>query len=100
MRWWKTERGVTNQLIERMVELAGHPTLSHGEPIPTKDGVMPVIADRPLSEWAGTRAQVSASRHDVGSCATCASAAGAGTRVTVCAQPFNGRYTSAQGSAL
>jgi DtxR family Mn-dependent transcriptional regulator len=46
------ERGMTEKLIERMDELAGHPTrCPHGEPIPTADGVMPVLNDAPLTEW-------------------------------------------------
>jgi DtxR family Mn-dependent transcriptional regulator len=38
-------------LVERMDEKAGHPgRCPHGEPIPTADGVMPVIDDMPLAE--------------------------------------------------
>jgi len=44
------ERGVNDELEDRMDELAGHPTrCPHGEPIPSKDGVMPVVVDEPLS---------------------------------------------------
>ena len=43
------ERGVNDELEDRMDELAGHPTrCPHGEPIPSKDGVMPQIKDLPL----------------------------------------------------
>lgn len=46
------ERGVDERIIERMDEMAGFPKrCPHGEPIPTKEGVMPVIEDRPLAEW-------------------------------------------------
>ncbi len=46
------ERGVEDRLVERMNQMAGHPRrCPHGEPIPTPDGVMPVVEDRPLSEW-------------------------------------------------
>lgn len=43
------ERGVNDELEDRMDELAGHPTrCPHGEPIPSKDGIMPVVKDEPL----------------------------------------------------
>lgn len=43
------ERGVNDEIEDRMDELAGHPTrCPHGEPIPSKDGVMPPIQDMPL----------------------------------------------------
>lgn len=43
------ERGVNDEIEDRMDELAGHPTrCPHGEPIPSKDGVMPQIQDMPL----------------------------------------------------
>ena len=43
------ERGVNDEIEDRMDELAGHPTrCPHGEPIPSKDGVMPQIQDIPL----------------------------------------------------
>lgn len=43
------ERGVNDEIEDRMDELAGHPTrCPHGEPIPTQDGVMPKIEDMPL----------------------------------------------------
>lgn len=46
------ERGIEDKLINRMDEMTGYPKrCPHGEPIPSKDGVMPVIHDKPLSEW-------------------------------------------------
>src|SRR5918996_1436290 len=43
------ERGVNDEIEDRMDELAGHPTrCPHGEPIPSKDGVIPKIEDMPL----------------------------------------------------
>jgi DtxR family Mn-dependent transcriptional regulator len=43
------ERGVNDELEARMDELAGYPTrCPHGEPIPSKEGIMPVVVDMPL----------------------------------------------------
>lgn len=43
------ENGVNDELEERMDDLTGHPTrCPHGEPIPDKAGVMPVVHDMPL----------------------------------------------------
>jgi len=43
------ERGVNEEIEDRMDELAGHPTrCPHGEPIPSKAGVMPQVLDVPL----------------------------------------------------
>lgn len=40
------ERGINDQLEDRIDELAGRPTrCPHGEPIPSKDGIMPKIKD-------------------------------------------------------
>jgi len=45
------EKGVNDELEDRMDELAGHPErCPHGEPIPSKDGVMPDVKDTPLVE--------------------------------------------------
>jgi len=45
------ERGVNDEIEDRMDGLTGHPTrCPHGEPIPGRDGVMPVVADKPLIE--------------------------------------------------
>jgi len=44
------ENGLNDELEDRSFELAGRPTrCPHGEPIPSKDGIMPVIHDEPLS---------------------------------------------------
>ncbi len=43
------ERGVNDELEDRMDQLAGKPTrCPHGEPIPSKDGIMPTVVDMPL----------------------------------------------------
>ncbi len=43
------ERGVNDELEERIDKLAGQPTrCPHGEPIPDRAGVMPAISDMPL----------------------------------------------------
>ncbi|MBI3151199.1 MAG: metal-dependent transcriptional regulator [Chloroflexi bacterium] len=43
------EKGINDELEDRVFELAGKPTrCPHGEPIPSKDGVMPVVKDEPL----------------------------------------------------
>ncbi|MBI5822785.1 MAG: metal-dependent transcriptional regulator [Chloroflexi bacterium] len=43
------ERGINDRLEDRMDELAEYPTrCPHGEPIPSKDGVMPRVDDIPL----------------------------------------------------
>ncbi len=43
------ENGVNDEIEDRMDELTGHPTrCPHGEPIPSKAGVMPVVRDMPL----------------------------------------------------
>jgi DtxR family Mn-dependent transcriptional regulator len=45
------EHGVNDEIEDRMFELAGRPArCPHGEPIPSKDGVMPVVRDEPLVE--------------------------------------------------
>lgn len=45
------ERGVNDELEDRMDELADYPSrCPHGEPIPSKDGIMPKVADVPLLE--------------------------------------------------
>jgi len=45
------ERGMNEELEERMDELTGRPVrCPHGEPIPGKDGVMPRVQDNPLLE--------------------------------------------------
>ena len=43
------EKGINDEIEDRMDELAGHPTrCPHGEPIPSKDGIMPLVKDVPL----------------------------------------------------
>lgn len=43
------EKGINDELEDRVFDLAGKPTrCPHGEPIPSKDGVMPVVKDEPL----------------------------------------------------
>ena len=43
------ERGVNDELEDRIDELAGYPQrCPHGEPIPSKEGVMPQVRDEPL----------------------------------------------------
>ncbi len=45
------ERGVNDEIEDRMDELAGRPIrCPHGEPIPSKDGVMPTVKDEPLAD--------------------------------------------------
>jgi DtxR family Mn-dependent transcriptional regulator len=45
------ELGINSELEARMDELTGHPTrCPHGEPIPSADGIMPVIDDTPLTD--------------------------------------------------
>jgi DtxR family Mn-dependent transcriptional regulator len=43
------ELGINDEIEDRMFELAGQPTrCPHGEPIPSKDGVMPIVRDESL----------------------------------------------------
>jgi len=43
------ERGINDELEDRMFELSGNPTrCPHGEPIPSKEGVMPIVQDEEL----------------------------------------------------
>jgi DtxR family Mn-dependent transcriptional regulator len=43
------EKGINDQLEDRMDELAGYPTrCPHGEPIPSKEGVIPKVRDESL----------------------------------------------------
>jgi len=43
--------GINDPLEDRIDEITGNPTrCPHGEPIPSKDGVMPVVKDVPLLE--------------------------------------------------
>lgn len=61
------EGGINDVVLERMFELTGSPArCPHGEPIPSKDGIMPHVEDGPLSQVApGTVSRVSRVRtHD------------------------------------
>lgn len=43
------EKGINDELEDRMDDLTGHPRrCPHGEPIPSKEGVMPPVNDTPL----------------------------------------------------
>lgn len=43
------EKGINDELEDRIDELAGFPTrCPHGEPIPSKTGIMPQVRDEPL----------------------------------------------------
>jgi len=43
--------GVNDKVEDRIDEITGHPKrCPHGEPIPSKDGVMPIVKDVPLLE--------------------------------------------------
>jgi DtxR family Mn-dependent transcriptional regulator len=43
------EKGLNDELEDRAFELAGRPTrCPHGEPIPSKEGIMPEVRDEPL----------------------------------------------------
>jgi DtxR family transcriptional regulator, Mn-dependent transcriptional regulator len=47
----KFELGINDLLEDRLDEIAGHPTrCPHGEPIPSKEGVMPEVHDVSLAE--------------------------------------------------
>src|SRR5690606_10501501 len=47
----KLEHHISEQFEDRIAELLDHPTHDpHGDPIPTKDGVMPEMASLPLCE--------------------------------------------------
>ncbi|MCE9647020.1 MAG: metal-dependent transcriptional regulator [Chloroflexi bacterium] len=45
------ERGVNDEIEARMDQLAGRPTrCPHGEPIPSREGILPAVVDMPLVE--------------------------------------------------
>lgn len=61
------ERGLDQALEDRIDQLTGHPTrCPHGEPIPTRDGVMPAVRDTAmLTLQAGQAGHISRVRtHD------------------------------------
>jgi DtxR family Mn-dependent transcriptional regulator len=44
------QKGITQGIEDHMDEILGYPkTCPHGEPIPTREGVMPAVNDRPLT---------------------------------------------------
>jgi DtxR family Mn-dependent transcriptional regulator len=55
------QKGINERLEDRIDELMDHPkSCPHGEPIPSKDGVMPELNDRPLTVVpAGTTGTIS-----------------------------------------
>jgi DtxR family Mn-dependent transcriptional regulator len=62
------ERGINDELEERLDELTGHPTrCPHGEPIPDRDGKITFPNDKPLvNQEAGVRCRLSRVRtHDM-----------------------------------
>lgn len=61
------EQGLDDTIEDRIDAMLGHPTrCPHGEPIPSREGIMPVMNDRPLTEFeAGAEVLVSRVReHD------------------------------------
>lgn len=62
------ERGVNEEIEDRIDQITGHPTrCPHGEPIPSKEGVIPVVKDTSLVEVSsGSECVISRVRtHDV-----------------------------------
>lgn len=59
------EPAINDQFEDRMDELAGYPKrCPHGDPIPSKDGVMPILNDESLMEFPiGTKAVISRIRN-------------------------------------
>jgi len=59
------EPAINDQFEDRMDELAGYPKrCPHGDPIPSKDGVMPILNEKRLSEiLIGTKAVISRIRN-------------------------------------
>jgi DtxR family Mn-dependent transcriptional regulator len=55
------QKGVDQIVEDRIDELMGYPkTCPHGDPIPTKDGVMPELGDKPLNVIpAGSKGKIS-----------------------------------------
>ncbi|MEM7032740.1 MAG: metal-dependent transcriptional regulator [Chloroflexota bacterium] len=55
------DKGINQRLEDKIDEIMNFPSrCPHGDPIPSKDGVMPIIHDRPLTVTpAGTEATVS-----------------------------------------
>ena len=59
------EPAINDQFEDRMDELAGYPKrCPHGDPIPSKDGVMPILNDESLTQFPiGTKAVISRIRN-------------------------------------
>lgn len=55
------QKGITQAIEDRIDELMGHPTTCpHGDPIPTREGVMPELGDMPLTVIApGKKGKIS-----------------------------------------
>ena len=55
------DKGINQTLEDRIDALMGHPTACpHGEPIPSREGVMPELHDRPMTVIAtGTQGKIS-----------------------------------------
>ncbi len=55
------QKGITQIIEDRIDELMGHPaTCPHGDPIPTREGVMPEFNDKPLTVVPpGAKGQIS-----------------------------------------
>ncbi|MBN1991292.1 MAG: metal-dependent transcriptional regulator [Anaerolineae bacterium] len=54
-------KGITQDIEDRMDEMLGYPaTCPHGEPIPTREGVLPAVNDKPLTVLSlGAQGQIS-----------------------------------------
>jgi DtxR family transcriptional regulator, Mn-dependent transcriptional regulator len=86
---------VSDEIVERMESMAAFPQrCPHGEPIPTAEGVMPRVVDRPLNESApGSELVISrVSTHDIDKLAYLGELGlKPGTRFQLLARaPFNG----------
>lgn len=59
------EPAINDEFEDRMDELAGHPKrCPHGDPIPSKDGVMPILFDKSLIEFPiGSKGTISRIRN-------------------------------------
>jgi len=55
------QKGITQKIEDRMDDLLGYPAACpHGEPIPSREGVMPEVSDRPLTVMPpGTTGEIS-----------------------------------------
>ncbi len=100
----RLEHAVSDDLVHRMAEALGHPTVDpHGDPIPTADGVVVEVSSTPLPD-VPVGATVVIARVDSGSADRLRWLADAGlvpgARITVVAQqPFAGPITLQLGDA-